>query len=1208
MDAENTTRILGLDTGTNSIGWAVVDRRGDECSLIDQGVHIFSEGVKIEKGIESSKAADRTQHRGQRRGYYRRKLRKIRLLRILSDLGWCPYLSPQLLSQWRLDKVYPLTEDFKAWQATDDINGINPYQMRVTCLHTTLDLSQQSQRYILGRALYHLAQRRGFMSNRKDQDKKDEESGKVKGGISDLSKEMAAAGCEYLADYFNLLYNRGERIRAHYTSRKDHYLKEFKAICSRQNIDDATAMRLEKAIFDQRPLKSQKQAVGHCPFERSKTRCPISHPDFEEMRMLQMINGIRIQMLNDATPRQLTDEERAKVEPLFYRKSKHNFDFKDIAVALSKGQGSYGYLKTDPEANVLFNYPMDTSVAGSPMTAGFAAALGNDWKDVLYRSYTKRGGKSVDEVVNDVWHALTFFDDNDRLREWLMENLQVAEDVADKLVNITVPQGYASLSHKAIKNILPYLRRGVVYSHAVLLGNLSKVMPAYEWGNPDMRRVAIEMAIDHLNAYDRKTDPGTLDDWLKAFLEEKYHVGRAALKQLYHPSQLETYPRVRPDDDGRMRLGSPRISAVRNPMAMRSLFRIREVVNKLLETGVIDKHTEVHVEFGRELNDANMRTAIYATNRENQKKRDEARDMIAEQLGCAPMNVSDTDVSKYLLLEEQKGVCFYTGEQIGIEDLFGDNPKYDIEHTIPRSAGGDSTLENLTLCQSRFNREVKKTLLPSQLPNADEIMLRVAFMKNNADDLSKQIRRCRTNPSMDKAQKDRIIAKRHKLELARNYWLNKYRRFEMTEVPEGFSRRQGASAGTIARYARLYLKSLFDRVDVVKGAATADFRKAWGLQAEWEKKSRDNHTHHEIDAIVIACIGLGDYQRLAASYHVAGYADRELPQLPAPWPTFEADIRRMQQQTLVSHDNVDNMPKQGRRRILTSHGRELACGDAARGSLHQDTVYGAIEVNGETLYVVRKPVSAITKASDVENIVDPVVRQKVKEAIEAKGLKQAIAEPIWMNEEKGVQIKKVRMIAQQIKRPIAIRKHRDVSAKEYKRCDYVASDGNYAIAIYRQRNVEKGRPKSSFKLFSNLDAARFYAKSNEEVRQALYPANDEAGNPLYAVLKIGDAVLLYENSPEEIYSAPVEDLQKRLYIVNGLSSMIVSGRGYGVITMKHSQESRPFSELKRQNSAYVQGENIVPLRLLLHTQFKALVQNVDFRLDVLGKITFLKHD
>ena len=54
---------------------------------------------------------------------------------------------------------------------------------------------------------------------------------------------------------------------------------------------------------------------------------------------------------------------------------------------------------------------------------------------------------------------------------------------------------------------------------------------------------------------------------------------------------------------------------------------------------------------------------------------------------------------------------------------------------------------------------------------------------------------------MDKASKDNIIRKRHLLELERDYWFQKYQRFTMTEVPEGFSLRQGTGIGLIGKYA-----------------------------------------------------------------------------------------------------------------------------------------------------------------------------------------------------------------------------------------------------------------------------------------------------------------------------------------------------------------------------------------------------------------------
>lgn len=65
-------RILGLDTGTNSLGWAVVDwdENAQSYELVKYGDVIFQEGVKIEKGIESSKAADRSGYKAIRKQYF----------------------------------------------------------------------------------------------------------------------------------------------------------------------------------------------------------------------------------------------------------------------------------------------------------------------------------------------------------------------------------------------------------------------------------------------------------------------------------------------------------------------------------------------------------------------------------------------------------------------------------------------------------------------------------------------------------------------------------------------------------------------------------------------------------------------------------------------------------------------------------------------------------------------------------------------------------------------------------------------------------------------------------------------------------------------------------------------------------------------------------------------------------------------------------
>lgn len=1211
------TKILGIDTGTNSLGWAIVEKQADEYHLLDKGVNIFQEGVKIEKGIESSKAAERTAHKAARVRNYRIKLRKIRLLRILSDAHLCPPLSKVELSAWRLKKEYPKNELFMQWQSTDDESEKTPYAYRHKCLHDCLDFSSVTDRYILGRAFYHMIQRRGFLSNRKDQSADD--TGKVKESISNLTQEMHDAGYEYLGDYFYSLYNKGEKIRNHYTARNEHYLAEFKAICEKQDLDKnlgpEVVRQIEKAIFDQRPLKSQKGQVGKCVFEKNKTKCPSSHPMYEEFRMLSFINNIKIQTPNDDVLRPLSPEERALIMPLFFRKSKKLFDFEDIAKKLAPKK-QYGFYKksSDAEMPYLFNYPMDTSVSSCPVTTALKDIFGDDWIDSLCETYTLAEGKSRLNVVNDIWHVLCFYTDDTKLAEFAKNRLQLNDEEAKKFCEISLPGDYASLSLKAICKILPYLRRGLIYSHAVFLGNLCEVMPQYEWDIEEMRNAAIDHIIHEMNQIDSK-DARTFEVCIKDYLKEQYHVSEEKLKKLYHPSMMEVYPRVQlTNSHGVYQLGSPRIDSVRNPMAMRSMFRLRKLVNRLLEEGKIDSDTEIHIEFARELNDANKRNAIAAFTKENQNKNDEARKKIKNLLKAETgkdIEPTDVDVLKYVLWEEQGHICLYTGKQICISDFIGGNPKFDIEHTIPRSVGGDSTKMNLTLCESRFNRDVKKTKLPTELPNHEEIMARINDWREKYESLDGQIRRQKklSKGATTKDQKDAIIRKRHLLELQRDYWRGKYLRFTMESVPDGFSRRQGTDISVISKYARLYLKSLFKHVYTVKGIATSDFRKIWGIQKVYSKKERVNHVHHCIDAIVIACIGLDEYNKLGAYYHDEEnheWYGMSKAYFKKPWSTFVEDVEKVQDEIMVYHYTPDNMPKQGRRRILIDGKKVLSKGDAARGSLHNDTYYGAIESDGVVKYVKRINLASM-KENDVKNIVDDTVRGIIETAINEKGFKEAMSSTIWMNEEKQIPIKKVRCYTPSVTKPLNIRQQRDVSSREYKQQYHVTNDSNYLLALYIGKD-KKGKEKREFEIINMLQTAQYFRTSNDKVAVGnnIVPVKGEHEYPFAYSLKIGTMVLLYEKSPNEVWDASVKERGRRMYKITGLSSMTINGCSYATINMRNHEEARLSKEVKAKNGTYKQGEELRPAIIMLHTQLNALVQGYDFEINELGEIKRLR--
>ena len=271
------------------------------------------------------------------------------------------------MTAWQKEKRYPQDNEFLRWQRTDDNGDRNPYHDRYVALSERLDLGNRTQRWLLGRALYHLAQRRGFLSNRKEAGN-EKEDGTVKECIKNLSAEIAAAGCRYLGEYFYGLYQHKELIRDKYTSRNEHYLAEFNAICDRQQLPDEWRKALHRAIFFQRDLKSQKGSVGRCTFEPTKSRCPVSHPRFEEFRMLSFVNNIRITGPGDNAPRPLTQEEFETIRSLFFRKSKPYFDFEEIARRIA-GKGKYACKEERTEAPYRFNFARTATVSGCPVTA-----------------------------------------------------------------------------------------------------------------------------------------------------------------------------------------------------------------------------------------------------------------------------------------------------------------------------------------------------------------------------------------------------------------------------------------------------------------------------------------------------------------------------------------------------------------------------------------------------------------------------------------------------------------------------------------------------------------------------------------------------------------------------------------------------------------------------------------------------------------------
>lgn len=268
-------KILGLDLGTNSIGWAAVDK--EENRIIDTGVRIFPEGVEpktIGQGDkEKSKNATRREHRQMRRQFYRKRLRKIKLLEVLIEQKMCP-LKINELGQWKNWNKQQKTEGRKFPNAPDFISWIklNPYELREKALTDKLTLHE------LGRIFYHFIQRRGFLSNRKGNEdstiftkgKPDENilpinDTKEKIGNGTLGKYLKSISYKEGVPYKKLVDENGKeiRVRGRYTLR-DMYIEEFEKIWQVQSgfldLNDRTVKakktrELKGALSGKRNLK-----------------------------------------------------------------------------------------------------------------------------------------------------------------------------------------------------------------------------------------------------------------------------------------------------------------------------------------------------------------------------------------------------------------------------------------------------------------------------------------------------------------------------------------------------------------------------------------------------------------------------------------------------------------------------------------------------------------------------------------------------------------------------------------------------------------------------------------------------------------------------------------------------------------------------------------------------------------------------------------
>lgn len=908
---QESSLILGLDLGVTSVGWALIrvqcDERGKplrtddgsllEAEIIDCGVRIFPATTE-DKTNELKNVARRTK-RGQRRLLRRKAERRNELRDLLMENGLLPTIDAA-----KSEHVFTTLG--------------NPYELRVSAL------TQRLEPFQIGRALYHLSKRRGFLSNRKTGTSGDD--GKVLGGIKAVSEALERDGHPSVGAYLA----KQEKKRGYFTHRTMSE-SEFESIWTAQRshhptLPDELKAKVKNIIFYQRPMKSQRGLIGKCTFELDKKRCDLARQEAQRIRYWQDINNLQLQDPETLNWRPLTDAEKTIVAN--HLEHTEVLKFSKLRKILKIGE--------DTRINLESN---DKKIKGNTSAYYFRNAL----------KKTARPWDSLnDEEQNRLIEEMFRIENEIALRRRLVDFWGFDDETAQKLQIVwhKLEDGYSRLSLKAIRKVLPLMMLGKRYDEAVT---------------------------------------AIYGDHRKKFGSDEFQ-------------KLEMPPKD-----------------IRNPVVYKALCETRKVVNAIIrEYGRPD---QIRIEMARDLKlTRQQKQAVADQQNANKRANEEAAVFVSERTGISKDNVSASDKLKYRLWKESNGCCPYTGKYIPPENLFDDGI-IDIEHIIPYSRCFDDSYMNKTICDAKFNRDVKKNRAPGEIYHREsreffELLERV---------------------------KDLPRPKLSKFELTQ----------DQVEHPERHSKngkdwigRMLSDTRYICREVRGYLRQLYPYdadetkyVSVVAGGATANLRRVWHVNAilsdgDIDVKNRWDHRHHAIDAIVVALCDRGLYQFISK---LAGrnrqLMKRTLSGFSQPWEGFLTAV-----ETAVNRIAVSHAPT---RRL--------------RGQLLEETAYGATDKPG--VYVVKKPLASITVPA-VKNIVDPVVRELVELRISqfAGDLKKAFSEPLYHRDGK-TPIRNVRLLI--TKSPETLVGMKDHSGKTYK---YYPLAGNHHVNIFE--NIDTGERRA----------------------------------------------------------------------------------------------------------------------------------------------------